>query len=339
MDQHGIIIASTDESRIGQTHNMAIEAIQNGSTTVVRVSGNGMKPGVNAPIYYQEKICGVFGISGNPDETITFVQLVKRLIELMIEQEAAQNIRRVSQQLKAQYLNEWVWRHTTYSDNFISDGERYGVQVNKPRCIAIIRLSAPLAMESRLHTFYENNSFDDYCLHITATRYVLILNTMQPVSAQLSQVLDLAPSAQVAVGEPHEIIFLSLTQAQAAIRLGPLLYPDRQIFHYADVWPFDAMLYGMTHSENYRGRPEDRDRWFTEGDAQLLKTFLAFVNHSGEMGVAAKNLHIHRNTLSYRLEKIRQLTGRDPTIYIDAFLLLCDYVLHKTDQRADQPKA
>ena len=45
---------------------------------------------------------------------------------------------------------------------------------------------------------------------------------------------------------------------------------------------------------------------------ELLQTLLAFVRHSGNAGAAATLLAIHRNTLSYRLRQIDQLTGRSP---------------------------
>lgn len=46
--------------------------------------------------------------------------------------------------------------------------------------------------------------------------------------------------------------------------------------------------------------------------AQLLTTVATFLKHGCKPGPAAEDLSIHRHTLSYRLDKVASLTGRDP---------------------------
>ena len=43
-----------------------------------------------------------------------------------------------------------------------------------------------------------------------------------------------------------------------------------------------------------------------------MSTLAAYLRHGCRPGPAAKELSIHRHTLSYRLERIAELTGRDP---------------------------
>ncbi|WP_067702578.1 PucR family transcriptional regulator [Nocardia jejuensis] len=45
--------------------------------------------------------------------------------------------------------------------------------------------------------------------------------------------------------------------------------------------------------------------------AELLATLRAWFDHAGSNPAAARHLHCHRNTMLYRLRKIRDLTGRD----------------------------
>jgi PucR family transcriptional regulator, purine catabolism regulatory protein len=46
--------------------------------------------------------------------------------------------------------------------------------------------------------------------------------------------------------------------------------------------------------------------------AQLVPTLRAYLAHGCRPGPAAEQLCIHRHTLAYRLDRIRDLTGRDP---------------------------
>jgi len=49
-----------------------------------------------------------------------------------------------------------------------------------------------------------------------------------------------------------------------------------------------------------------------DGSGQLIATLRAYLAHGCRPGPAADELCVHRHTLSYRLDRIRELTGRDP---------------------------
>jgi hypothetical protein len=48
-----------------------------------------------------------------------------------------------------------------------------------------------------------------------------------------------------------------------------------------------------------------------EHHSELVRTLEAFLAHSGSWSAAARELHLHVNTLRYRVSRIEQLTGRD----------------------------
>ncbi|MFB7859876.1 helix-turn-helix domain-containing protein [Rhodococcus qingshengii] len=49
----------------------------------------------------------------------------------------------------------------------------------------------------------------------------------------------------------------------------------------------------------------------TRSDAQLIRTLEAFLDCSGSWNKAAEVLHVHLNTVRYRISRIEELTGRD----------------------------
>jgi PucR family transcriptional regulator, purine catabolism regulatory protein len=53
----------------------------------------------------------------------------------------------------------------------------------------------------------------------------------------------------------------------------------------------------------------DHDR---DGTSQLIASLRAYLEHGCRPGPAAEELRVHRHTLTYRLDRIRELTGRDP---------------------------
>ena len=58
-----------------------------------------------------------------------------------------------------------------------------------------------------------------------------------------------------------------------------------------------------------------------EGGATLSTTLEAYLDSGGSVESCARILYIHPNTVRYRLEKISEITGRDPTNPRDAYVL------------------
>lgn len=90
MNDKGIIIASKDESRVGSFHEVASKMLNGTIDTGVVKDGQqflGTKPGVNLFIDYKNKHVGVICVTGNPDNVRSFAELVKNSMEAMLEYE------------------------------------------------------------------------------------------------------------------------------------------------------------------------------------------------------------------------------------------------------------
>ncbi len=69
------------------------------------------------------------------------------------------------------------------------------------------------------------------------------------------------------------------------------------------------------------------------GDREVMRTALSFINNSLSISVAARALFMHRNTMMYRLNKIKRLTGLDIKRFDDA---LAFKILYKAFRRNDE---
>lgn len=61
--------------------------------------------------------------------------------------------------------------------------------------------------------------------------------------------------------------------------------------------------------------------------SELTRTLRVFLEHSGSWTLAAAELHVHVNTLRYRITRITELTGRDPSRFgdrVDLYLALAN---------------
>lgn len=76
----GVIIASTDPSRIGQTNHEGASTILKTKESVIIEYDNqyiGAKQGINLPVTIQNKIVGVIGITGKKEEVLQYGEIIK----------------------------------------------------------------------------------------------------------------------------------------------------------------------------------------------------------------------------------------------------------------------
>ena len=89
MDKRGRIIGSGDGKRLGQSHEGALLAIERrGRFEIDQESAarlQGVLPGTNLVIEFENEIVGVIGITGDPKEVTKYGELVKMTAEMYLE--------------------------------------------------------------------------------------------------------------------------------------------------------------------------------------------------------------------------------------------------------------
>lgn len=70
------------------------------------------------------------------------------------------------------------------------------------------------------------------------------------------------------------------------------------------------------------------------GDAELMRTAECFIECSLNISAAARTLYMHRNTMMYRLDKIKRFTGLDIRSFYDAAAFRVLYAVYARDNGA-----
>lgn len=107
MNDKGIIIASKDASRIGNFHEVAFNLLNGTLGSGIVNEGQkylGTKPGVNLFIDYKDKHVGVICVSGAPESVNAFAELVKSSMEVMLEYEINMDVEHVRKNKTEQFL-------------------------------------------------------------------------------------------------------------------------------------------------------------------------------------------------------------------------------------------
>lgn len=102
----------------------------------------------------------------------------------------------------------------------------------------------------------------------------------------------------------------SYVEALQAVEVGRKLRPEVAVHHHDEVAPYMVLEQNPLTSERYVERVLGPLLEGERGRDLLLETMTAYLSR-GSVKEAAEDLHLHRHTVLYRLEKVRELLGRD----------------------------
>ena len=105
----------------------------------------------------------------------------------------------------------------------------------------------------------------------------------------------------------------SLSEALMALNLARSRAPGERVVGHRDLGSH-ALLLALLDPEILRAFREQLlgpvERWDLDHGTELLQTLRAFLMNGGRHRATATHLHIHHNTLRYRLQRVELLTGR-----------------------------
>ncbi len=125
------------------------------------------------------------------------------------------------------------------------------------------------------------------------------------------------PGITLALGNPAPTLVdwtRTLKEAEQATRLGRQLFGSERVLAFSDLGIYRLLLLLRDTPELWSFYHEtlsslvDYDR---RQGGELLKTLEAYFNHLGNLRATSESLHVHRNTLLYRLERIKEISGMD----------------------------
>ena len=124
----------------------------------------------------------------------------------------------------------------------------------------------------------------------------------------------------------------SYQKADFAMRVGSVFYPDRTVYNYEQMG-VGSLLYGLskeicTEYINCNLGKEFLEQESPVFQSDILQTANCFIKNDLNIAETSRQLHIHRNTLLYRLEQIQNETGLDIRRFDSAMTYkLCSMIL------------
>lgn len=334
MDAHGVILASGDEARVGEVHDGALLALAKRATVEVDAASarlmHGAKPGINLPLVVGGRLCGAVGLSGEPDAVRQFGELVRLTAEMILEQASlAGELQRDSRYREAFVLN-LIRPDAAARPDLLAWGRRLGLDFKRTQLVFVVELrDAQLADDQALAAVQRLQmallARQPALLSATAGPHELVvLDAFEPEADEARALARRQQSLAALVGELSvvpatlamglastgiEAAAVSYQSAQAAARIGRRRDPEARWFsYYALALP--VLLSGL--DAGWQAAELQRPVALLARDRSgpsLRRTLEAWFTCDESSAATAASLHIHRNTLDYRLRRVEELTG------------------------------
>jgi carbohydrate diacid regulator len=347
-DRNGTVIGSGDRDRVGTFHEASVEVMHTQQPATHSAAQarclRGVRPGITLPIVLGETALGTVGITGSPGQVRRFGLVVKRQTEILLQESVLLR----SRLLRERALEDLV-RDIAYFDADVVEPDliayragELGYDLNAPRVAVVVDLVAPpnhgevtgpdestarLALLQTMRATFTGTH--DVVAAMPSDRFVALhrVPSARPVDGQHDDLQALCHKAVDEIARRHGLtaalgigdiattvigLHDSYQDASVALRLGARLATDggSTVSSIGDL-RIHQVLAAVGHRP--RGRliealtPDLR----AQADWRVLRqTLIAWCETGFNLVHAAAALHIHRNTLVYRLNKIAELTGR-----------------------------
>lgn len=334
MNADGIIIASSDIERIGSFHAAASQLVKEKLQEVVVKSNTeyeGARPGINLAINFQDEIVGVIGITGPYQEVSKYGQIIKKMTEILILDQFYKEQKDVDKRIKDRFLDEWMLGDSkNINPQFIQQGNVLRINITIPRRVMAVTFKATEdhdaaevqriidASEKIVMDIIRENK-DSICLKSGMELLCAVPDCydhdLMKLAEHMKQEIEKRYPIKFYCGidaccEGYILIHSSVIKAQKALRTS-LRTPQKGIRLYESI---NMEIFQSELSSNIKR--EYINRIFKGCSLEEIENWIGILNifyeEEGSIVSTAQRLFIHKNTLQYKLNKIKERTGYDP---------------------------
>ena len=317
-DTNGVILASGDKSRLGALHQGALTALKRKESHVVYEKTSTEHKGISLPIIYNNSILGVIAIYGEVEEVMPIGQICLSIAVLMIENRLLNDMTSIKENRLKDFLYEWIGlSKEQYNDAFYEQAAYLGIHLKVSRTAVII--TSGRIRYSIIETIKSRLSAGEYIVRQGMDEFLILFRSDKGLESKLEKVMDISKDLEYCyIGEPDVIASRTTNSVMQTFHIARTLNIRRRILCYHEV-ALECLLNNIEMTkelEDIIHLLEEQDK-----DGVLRETISAYVEDNDNYSQICKKLHIHRNTLNYRLAKIEELLNKNPRRAKDLIML------------------
>lgn len=330
MDTSCHIIACTDEGRVGDFHEATRKMLDEGLHELTVPDDDtyqGTRSGINLTLEIEGQIVGVVGITGNEAEVSRYGQVVKKMTEILLLESYLKEEKLRERSARNRFLQEWLM-----TDEFrvgtalVNEGISQGVDIMIPRRIAVLEQGTDSIMtqedvertEHRIRRILQEDARN--VSGTNGSSFIVLMSERSDEKAarlvgQIQQAVETECGHQLLAGIDSRTICggqikAGYFRARKALN-GAAVQEGRRTAFYDSIL-LEIFINDISQATKeefiqrvFRGCPEHVIK-------ESVRILRVLYECDGSINRAAEQLYLHKNTLQYKLNRLKEKTGYDP---------------------------
>lgn len=329
VNKDGIIIAAHEGDRVGNFHEASFQMMRDGSDIMIVRPGEaedyiGAKPGVDMPIEHNGKMVGALGITGYYEDVIPVVTAVKMTIEATLDYEALRESDTKKRNYREIFFSKLLENQAPENSKDLKTyAMRLGYQISANRVSILIFAEDKAEQVLQVIKECETLQRQDFAFVVNGSEVMLFRRLESKTQSYLSNLYEHCEKfcEPIASALEKQSIQARIFYGSVQSRLSNYHFAyshcawmmlknhDRKMFYdYVD----DYIKHLVPYSE-FIGMFEAIASLFDEETAEVFMDVVEVLEkHNYNFVESSKELYLHKNTLFFRFNKIKNLLGKNP---------------------------
>lgn len=326
--QHVACYATTGELRAHWSRGsarIALQALHPSSAAETLLLGQTI---LVVPIGSLQSPAGYLAIAGNELDSWDRLAVTQGAAALALEMAKEQAVQAAEDRLRGDFIEAILAGRISDQPALLRRGQELGYDLERSHSVLLLALdNATSATLSRIGTTAQADIGRTGVNAPTVQRDTSLL-VLVPGGDDLPRARDVAeqlrerlladyPKLAVTLSNPAATLAdwpRALREAEQSLLLGRQLFGAERVLSFNDLGVYRLLLLLREQPELWSFYQETLSglaAYDTRQQSDLLHTLEAYFNNLGNLRRTADAIHVHRNTLLYRLERIKEISGKD----------------------------
>ena len=325
MNHEGIIVASVDSDRIGTFHETAYNMIihQQGSVEVNDdKSYIGVKAGINLLVYDGQAPVGVVGVTGNPSEVRKIAYVIKMALESMLKYEHQQEKRYAARTTHDRFIYALYNETDTDRETLEQLADNLKIKTQRIRVPVMLFFDKPIQLELIMESIMSLVTGQDIVHQYNAQRIFIykdlgdiqqetLLYWRQQTESWLEDLARCCNYTRAYVGASQcRLHYYKIGLRHCLWLEDNVSNSQRNILFYDYL---EKYIFSLISTSELHGIMNVYDHALPDDEKNNILRIAGVLQHNNfNLVEASKELYVHKNTLAFRMGKVKNILNIDP---------------------------